>query len=100
MHGCENKYRPRQNLIFHEEQLFHPALPGIGQISGPADYLIGPSAVQLAADTRQENTRNLLSPGNQMFLVIEAKKSTTVSDQESIAQLLAQLLALELAEDK
>ena len=100
MDGCEKKYNPRNNLIFHEETLFHPDLPGIGQITGPADYLIGPSAVQLALDTQEGDSTNLLAPGNQIFLVVEAKKSTTVADQESIVQLLAQLLALELAEDK
>jgi len=100
MDGCEKKYSPRNNLIFHEETLFHPDLPGIGQITGPADYLIGPSAVQLAPDTQEDDVTNLLTPGNQIFLVVQAKRSTTVAEQESIAQLLAQLLALELTEEK
>jgi hypothetical protein len=100
MDGCEKKYNPRNNQMFHEETLFHPDLPGIGQITGPADYLIGPSAVQLAPDTREGDSANLLTPGHQIFLVVEAKRSTTVAEQKFIAQLLAQLLALELGDEK
>jgi hypothetical protein len=64
------------------------------------DRRISPSEFRLAEDTQQIDSANLLRPGNQIFLVVEAQKHSTVADQESVAQLLAQLLALELAEVK
>lgn len=98
--GSREKYPHENNVIFHEEVLTHPNIPGLGQISGPVDYLIGPSALNLPINTPVPTSSNLLVPGNSVFLVVEAKKASTVADQESVAQVLAQLLALELAEDR
>jgi hypothetical protein len=91
-------YKPMRNRIFHEETLSHPNIPGLGQLTGPADYLISQTKRDLVDDDDDESP-DMSMPINQAFLIIEAKKNSTVSEKASFAQLLAQLLALELGDN-
>ena len=86
------RIRYRKNIaLFAEVPVEHPDLPGIGHIGGNLDFLA--STVAGDADMRAEAEYAL--PEQFYFIVVEAKKSITLDQHSSKAQLLAELLTLE-----
>ena len=82
----------RKNIgLFSEVPVEHPDLPGIGNIGGNLDFLA--STVAGDADMREDGEYAL--PKKPYFIVVEAKKSATLGQYSSKAQLLAELLTLE-----
>jgi hypothetical protein len=92
-------YKPKKrSFIFRERELSHPNLPGIGAISGPADYLIGHSKSSKLPKGLIKANPGLAEPDDRLFVVLEAKKTETLSKDVSATQLLAQVLTLELGQ--
>lgn len=90
MDMAKGVYHLPSNALFHEYVIAHPNLPGIGQISGPVDFL--------ASSTENDISSNLnpdIAPGERKFLVIEAKRGPTVNEAASFAQLYAQLFTVQ-----
>lgn len=85
------------NYIFREREISHTNIPGIGAISGPADYLIGRTSLDIS-EAHTKSNPVLALPDDRLFVVLEAKKAETLVKDGSQSQLLAQLLTLELAE--
>jgi hypothetical protein len=82
----------RKNIgLFSEVAVEHPDLPGIGHIGGNLDFLA--STVAGDVDMRQDGEYAL--PKRPYLIVVEAKKSVTLGQYSSQAQLLAELLTLE-----
>ena len=74
--------------MFQEVPFSHPNLPGIGPISGLVDYL----SAALPQDIPLVITGGVANPVNPLFILVEAKRSQTLEDASSNAQLMAQLL--------
>ena len=74
--------------MFQEVQLSHPNLPGIGPISGPVDYM----SAALPKDIPLKATGGVAVPDKPIFVLVEFKRSRSLSDISSNAQLMAQLL--------
>lgn len=85
------KFDLPSGAIFHEYNIHHPNLLGVGYISGPADYLVADTV----GDLTFEEVGGAVVPGSRRFLVVEVKQSSTVSLTASYAQLYAQLLTLQ-----
>jgi hypothetical protein len=75
--------------LFDEVPIEHPDLPRVGAISGSLDYLAS------AMDVPTDLAVGFAIPENPRFIIVEAKRSQTLSEVQSEAQLLAQLLTLE-----
>jgi hypothetical protein len=88
----------KRSIIFRERNLSHPNIPGIGAISGPADYLIGHPRSSSYSKNLLAVSPGLANPGDRLFVVVKAKKGDTVTKESSQSQLLAQLLTLELGQ--
>jgi hypothetical protein len=84
-----NAFKLTNIALFHEVPMEHPNLPGVGAISGSLDYLAS------ATDVPTNLTFGSAIPDNPRFIVVEAKRGSTLSDIQSEAQLLAQMLTLE-----
>jgi hypothetical protein len=78
--------------LFSEIPIEHDDLPGIGPVGGAVDFLTSTIA---GGYTSVREFGDKLVPAKPYFVVVEAKKSSTIADQSSQAQLLAQLLTLE-----
>ena len=76
--------------LFQEVNFEHPDLAGVGPIGGSLDFLssnvIGTANIAKYGDFAR--------PALPHFLIVEAKKSTTVRTPNAQAQVLAQLLTL------
>lgn len=81
--------------MFQEVVFSHPNLPGIGPVSGPVDYV----SAALPQDIPLAVTGGIASPVKPLFVLVEAKRSQTMDDVSSNAQLMAQLLTVQ-HEDK
>jgi hypothetical protein len=77
-------------VLFQEVPVEHPSLPGVGPIGGALDYVASSTLIPTNL-----LLRGTARPGKPHFIVVEAKKGTTVIEASSEAQLLAQILTLE-----
>jgi hypothetical protein len=85
-------YYRKRIALFSQVAVEHPDLPGIGPIDGNLDFLA--STVAADADMREEAEYAL--PERPYYLtVVGDKKSATLDQHSSKAQLLAQLLTLQ-----
>jgi len=86
------RIRYRKNIgLFTDVPVEHPDLPGVGHIGGYLDFLT--STVVGNEDMREDAEYAL--PERPYFIVVAAKKATTLDQHSSKAQLLAELLTLE-----
>jgi hypothetical protein len=76
--------------LFQEVDVSHPDLPGIGPISGALDYLSSTTQKLSIRDFGETAT-----PDVPHFIVVEAKRASTLGDTAASAQLYAQLLTLD-----
>jgi hypothetical protein len=97
---AEKKYGESSTRVFHERMLSHPFLPGIGQVSGPADYYISDTNPSHLTKETLKIVPQLTQPGNSCFVVVEAKRSESIKDEGAAPQIFAQLLTLELSEEQ
>lgn len=82
----------RKNIaLFAEVPVEHPELPGIGHIGGNIDFL----ASTVAGDEDMREDAEYALPEKPYFIVVNAKKSSTLGQHSSKAQLLAELLTLD-----
>ena len=85
------KFDLPSGAIFHEYNIHHPDLLGIGYISGPTDYLIA----NTISDLSPGETGGAVIPGSRRFLVVEAKQGATLSLTTWYTQVYAQLFTLQ-----
>lgn len=82
----------RKNIgLFADIPIEHPNLPGIGHIAGKLDFL----ASTLAGNEDMRKDAAYALPARPCFIVVESKRSVTLGQHSSKAQLLAELLTLE-----
>lgn len=77
--------------LFAEVPVEHPDLPGVGHVGGNVDFLA--STVAGGQDMRYDAEYAI--PERPYLIVVEAKKTPTLSQLSSKAHLLAELLTLE-----
>ena len=75
--------------VFPEVQVEHPQIPALGKVSGVIDYLV-------AKTNHRDPLRNgdIVTAVEPVLAIIEAKKSETVVQKSSMAQLLAQMFCI------
>jgi hypothetical protein len=88
----------RKNYIWRGRDISHHDIPGIGAVSGPADYLIGRRKQSGYSSAQLRSCPGLAVPADRLFVVLETKKAETLTRENSASQLLAQLLTLEFGE--
>lgn len=91
MRAASIKFDLPSCAVFHEYNIYHPNLLGIGYISGPVDYLVADTV----GDLTLKETGGAVVPGSRRFLVVEAKQSATLSLTVPYTQLYAQLFTLQ-----
>ena len=89
--AARRTYKTKSLGLFAEVPVEHPDLPGIGAIGGNLDFL----ASNVAGDEDIREHGDVAIPQTPYFIVVEAKKSTTIGSHSSTAQLLAELLTLD-----
>jgi hypothetical protein len=83
--------------VFHKKSISHAFLPGIGGIGGSTDYYVSNIAETVSAETLAKYP-DMVHAGESCFVVLEAKRSETVSTKGARAQIFARLLTLKLDE--
>jgi hypothetical protein len=76
---------------FSEVPIEYDDLPGIGRVGGDVDFL---SSTIAGGYPSVKEFGETMVPAKRHFVVVEEKKVSTIADQSSQAQLLAQLLTL------
>lgn len=76
--------------LFQEVNFEHPDLAGIGPIGGNLDFL----SSNVVGTANVAKFSDFARPSRPHFLIVEAKRSTTVGTPNAQAQVLAQLLTL------
>jgi hypothetical protein len=75
--------------VFPEVKVDHPGIPPLGKVSGIIDYLVAKT------DERDPyDDGDIVSAVEPALAIIEAKKSDTVMQKSSMAQLLAQMFCI------
>ena len=91
MRAATIKYDLSSGAVFHEYNIHHPNLLGIGYISGPTNYLVA----NTISDLSPGETGGAVIPGSRRFLVVQAKQGATLSLTAWHTQLYAQLFTLQ-----
>jgi hypothetical protein len=80
--------------LFQEYNVSHPNLPRIGPVTGPLDFLSSTTqklSIRMFGDTH--------TPKIPHFVVVAAKRASTLDDIGLTAQLYAQLLTLDYIDE-
>ena len=86
----QKKKKNAHVTLFQEYNVSHPDLPGIGPITGALDFLS--STTQKLSIRRFGDSH---TPQIPHFVVVEAKRASTLNETGLTAQLYAQLLTLD-----